>query len=79
MHRDGQRRRLGSQLRGPSGPSRSHFPCISRRVRRGSGAARRRVVYSIGGGEGIVSGWGAYTHSVTDTSRNLYPPWAKRP
>jgi hypothetical protein len=78
MRRNGQRRRLCGRLRGPSGPSRSHFPCICRRVCHGSGAARRRVVYSTGGGEGMVSGWGAYTHSKQDTSRNLYPPCTKK-
>jgi hypothetical protein len=49
---DGQRRRLGGQLRGPSRPTGCHPPSIGKRVRHGSGAARRRDFYSVGGGGG---------------------------
>ncbi len=56
---DWQRRRLCGRLRGPSGPSCSRPRSIRERVCHGSGAARRRVVYSIwggGGGHGVRLG-----------------------
>jgi hypothetical protein len=79
VRRDGQRRRLCGQLRGPSGPSCSRLPSIRVRVRHG---LRSRQA------EGCLQYWGGgrawcpareYTYSTTDTSRNLYPPWANRP